>query len=86
MTSSATPVAAGQFAPTRWTQVLQARGESPEAQAALAELCEAYWQPVNAFIRREGRDEETARDLTQELASKPSSRAADASVLSCSAR
>jgi RNA polymerase sigma-70 factor (ECF subfamily) len=62
-----TPVSAGQFAPTRWTQVLQARGESAEAQAALGELCAAYWQPVFSFIRHEGRDEETARDLTQEF-------------------
>jgi len=57
----------GQFAPTRWTQVLLARGESLEAQAALSELCAAYWQPVFSFIRREGRDEDTARDLTQEF-------------------
>ena len=66
-TGPGTPVSAGQFAPTRWTQVLQARGESAEAQAALGELCAAYWQPVFSFIRHEGRDEETARDLTQEF-------------------
>jgi RNA polymerase sigma-70 factor (ECF subfamily) len=47
--------------------VLQARGESPEAQAALGELCAAYWQPVFCFLRRDGRDEESARDLTQEF-------------------
>lgn len=57
----------GQFAPTRWTLVLRARGESPAAQSALAELCESYYAPVLAFIRHEGRDEETARDLTQEF-------------------
>jgi len=66
-TGSAIPVTSSQFAPTRWTEVLQARGESPEAQAALGELCAAYWKPVFAFIRREGRNEETARDLTQEF-------------------
>jgi RNA polymerase sigma factor (sigma-70 family) len=66
-TGSSTSLSVGQFAPTRWTQVLQARGESAEAQAALGELCEAYWQPVFSFIRHEGRDEETARDLTQEF-------------------
>jgi RNA polymerase sigma-70 factor (ECF subfamily) len=66
-TDSSRPVPAGRFAPTRWTQVLQARGESAEAQAALGELCAAYWQPVFCFIRREGREEETARDLTQEF-------------------
>ncbi|MGA2864699.1 MAG: sigma-70 family RNA polymerase sigma factor [Verrucomicrobiota bacterium] len=66
-TDSSSPVSSGQFAPTRWTQVLQARGESAEARAALGELCAAYWQPVFCFIRREGREEETARDLTQEF-------------------
>jgi RNA polymerase sigma factor (sigma-70 family) len=59
--------AAGQFAPTRWTLVLRARGESPEARKALGELCEAYWQPVFRFLRREGRDDDTARELTQEF-------------------
>ena len=52
---------------TRWTLVFRARGKSAEAQAALSELCEAYYAPVLAFIRYEGRDEETARDLTQEF-------------------
>ena len=66
-TGSANPVSSSQFAPTRWTQILQARGESAEAQAALSKLCAAYWKPVFSFIRREGRDEETARDLTQEF-------------------
>ena len=55
------------FAPTRWTLVLRARGETPEAKAALSELCEAYYQPVLRFLRREGRDEDAARELTQEF-------------------
>jgi RNA polymerase sigma factor (sigma-70 family) len=55
------------FVPTRWTLVLRARGESPTAQAALSELCESYYAPVLAFIRYAGRDEEAARDLTQEF-------------------
>lgn len=53
------------FVTTRWTQVLSARGDSPEAHAALSDLCAAYYGPVLAFIRRTGRDEDTARDLTQ---------------------
>lgn len=57
----------GHFAPTRWTLVLRARGASEEAREALSELCEAYYAPVRAFLRREGRDEETARELTQEF-------------------
>jgi RNA polymerase sigma factor (sigma-70 family) len=59
--------AAGSFAPTRWTQVLLARGESPKAQEALGALCAAYWQPVFRFIQRWGFEEDAARDLTQEF-------------------
>ena len=55
------------FMETHWTLVLRARGESPAAQAALSELCEAYYAPVAAFIRFAGRDEEAARDLSQEF-------------------
>lgn len=55
------------FVTTQWTRVLEARGDSPEAQAALGELCAAYYAPVLAFIRRTARNEEVARDLTQEF-------------------
>lgn len=51
------------FHPTRWSVVLEARGKGESGKAALSELCAAYYQPVIAFLRREGRDEETARDL-----------------------
>ncbi len=40
------------FSPTRWTLVLQAGGDTPEARAALGELCEIYYAPVLEFIRR----------------------------------
>ncbi|MBI5386668.1 MAG: sigma-70 family RNA polymerase sigma factor [Verrucomicrobia bacterium] len=53
------------FVTTRWTQVLSARGDSPEAHAALSDLCTAYYAPVLAFIRRSSKDEDAARDLTQ---------------------
>src|ERR1039458_643336 len=55
------------FMETRWTLVLLARGQSPAAQSALGELCEAYYAPVLTFIRQSGRPEEAARDLTQEF-------------------
>jgi RNA polymerase sigma-70 factor (ECF subfamily) len=61
-------VAAGprRFHTTRWTLVLAAAGSrSPEADSALAALCETYWSPVFAFIRRSGHQDEDARDLTQ---------------------
>jgi DNA-directed RNA polymerase specialized sigma24 family protein len=55
------------FGPTRWTLVLRARGESSEAQKALGELCEAYYRPVFRFLRSEGREDDMARELTQEF-------------------
>ncbi|HEY5915031.1 MAG TPA: ECF-type sigma factor [Verrucomicrobiae bacterium] len=58
------------FAPTRWTVVLRARGDTAEAKAALGALCEAYWQPIFRFLRRSGRDEESARELTQEFCAR----------------
>jgi RNA polymerase sigma-70 factor (ECF subfamily) len=61
------PAIRNSFAPTRWTLILRARGETPESKTALSELCEAYYQPVLLFLRREGRDEDAARELTQEF-------------------
>lgn len=55
------------FVPTRWTLVLRSQGATPEARAALSELCEAYYQPVLAFLRREGRSEDTARELAHDF-------------------
>ena len=54
------------FATTRWTLVQAANGPtSDESLAALASLCETYWYPLYAFVRRRGHDPESARDLTQ---------------------
>jgi RNA polymerase sigma factor (sigma-70 family) len=55
------------FAPTRWTLVLRAQGESAEGRAALSELCETYYQPVLRFLWREGRDEDAARELAHDF-------------------
>jgi DNA-directed RNA polymerase specialized sigma24 family protein len=51
------------FNATRWTLVLLASGEGAEAKAALSDLCAAYYAPVVAFLRREGRDEDAAREM-----------------------
>src|SRR5262245_3948369 len=54
------------FATTNWSMVLAA-GEtgSAEARDALANLCESYWYPVYALIRRQGCPAEDSRELTQ---------------------
>lgn len=54
------------FATTRWSLVLQARGQpSSTANEALADLCRAYWYPLYVLIRRRSRDSHEAQDLTQ---------------------
>jgi RNA polymerase sigma-70 factor (ECF subfamily) len=56
----------GGFATTNWTLILQARaGGSTAAELALAALCETYWRPAYAFLRRTGLAPEDAEDLTQ---------------------
>lgn len=54
------------FRTTHWSVVHAAAGEdSAAARGALGTLCETYWYPVYAFIRRSGHDPDAARDLTQ---------------------
>ncbi len=38
-----------------------------QSRAALTELCEQYWRPVYAFIRKKGYDPHRAADLTQDF-------------------
>ena len=64
--SRRTPV----FFTTRWTLVSRAGGETPEARAALGDLCEAYWNPIYRFLRREGRGEDESKELTQAFFAK----------------
>ncbi len=54
------------FVATRWTVVLQAgHKSSPHSDRALAELCQTYWYPLYAYVRRQGRSKEDAEDLVQ---------------------
>jgi len=56
------------FETTRWSIVLQAGHQSgPASKEALARLCEVYWYPVYAFVRRSGFGADEAQDLTQEF-------------------
>jgi RNA polymerase sigma factor (sigma-70 family) len=57
---------AGRFRTTRWSVVLlSAQSQASGSQEALAELCGLYWYPLYGFIRRQGRNPEESRDLTQ---------------------
>ena len=53
------------FTTTHWSVVLEAQGESPEAEAALEKLCRMYWRPIYSFVRRQGVSPADAEDLTQ---------------------
>ena len=54
------------FQTTRWSLIQRANGEvDEEAQQALAALCDSYWYPVYAYIRRSGHGAHDAEDLTQ---------------------
>jgi len=57
---------AAQFATTRWSVVLSAgRESSADSKRALASLCETYWYPLYAYVRRRVSDVGDAQDLTQ---------------------
>ena len=54
------------FVTTRWTMILSAaRNSSPNSAKALADLCQSYWYPLYAFVRRQGYSREDAEDLVQ---------------------
>ncbi|OAI57352.1 RNA polymerase subunit sigma-24 [Verrucomicrobiaceae bacterium SCGC AG-212-N21] len=52
------------FHTTRWTRVCLAKADSEDGRRALADLCDAYYEPVVAFLRAELRDADAARDLS----------------------
>jgi len=54
------------FKTTHWTLVQAAAANlTVDSQQALTELCQTYWPPVYAFIRRKGHDQDQSLDLTQ---------------------
>jgi RNA polymerase sigma factor (sigma-70 family) len=55
------------FATTRWSLIMDARGDARAAHGALGEICRAYRVPVLAYIRRSGSDAADAEDLAQEF-------------------
>jgi RNA polymerase sigma factor (sigma-70 family) len=56
------------FPTTRWTLVVAAGDpQRKEARSALVSLCELYWYPLYAYLRRRGYPAEQAQDLTQEF-------------------
>ena len=66
---TATTLSGGvEFSTTRWTLVLAAGdAQNPTAGKALATLCQTYWMPLYAFVRRRGYGPADAEDLVQEF-------------------
>ncbi len=55
------------FPATRWSIVTSATGDDPVARAALAWLCERYWQPLLEHACASGWQPASAEDLVQQL-------------------
>jgi RNA polymerase sigma-70 factor (ECF subfamily) len=55
------------FETTAWSlvEVLNGPVESPRYQDAVRSLCEQYWPPVYAYLRRSGHSPDSAADITQ---------------------
>jgi RNA polymerase sigma factor (sigma-70 family) len=57
------------FVTTHWSVVLAAGGneDTTRSTTALARLCQTYWYPLYAYVRRRGYSAHDAQDLTQEF-------------------
>jgi RNA polymerase sigma factor (sigma-70 family) len=56
------------FVTTHWSVVLVAgRTDTTRASNALSRLCQTYWYPLYAYVRRRGYSPSDAQDLTQEF-------------------
>lgn len=64
--ANATPLNphASPFLTTRWTCVCRAKADSDDGRRALADLCDAYYEPVVAYLRSVSRDADAAREMS----------------------
>lgn len=53
------------FDTTHWSLIVAARGDDSASRLALSTLCEQYWYPIYAYVRRQGVPADDARDVTQ---------------------
>ena len=65
------PATGREFRTTHWSVVLSAGDSgSSESGFALEKLCQMYWYPLYAFVRRKGHPHDEAQDLTQAFFAK----------------
>ena len=61
-----TPSDDGRFATTHWSLIMAASDSaSAQHEPALSTLCQTYWFPLYAYLRRRGYDSHEAEDYTQ---------------------
>jgi len=66
--ASAPQAGSGAFVTTHWSVVQAAsQADTIRARDALARLCQGYWHPLYAYVRRLGYAPPDAQDLTQEF-------------------
>lgn len=63
-TTQRAPMPASPFHTTRWTRVCLAKANSEDGRKALGDLCDAYYEPVVAYLRMVLRDADAARDMS----------------------
>ena len=58
------------FLTTRWTRVCLAKADSEDGRRALTDLCDAYYEPVVAYLKSLLRDADAARDMSHAFFAK----------------
>lgn len=67
MDAATLPAGKSRFYTTQWTRVCTAREDSEEGRLALADLCDAYYEPVITFLRYELRNTDAAQEAAHEF-------------------
>lgn len=57
----------GAFLTTHWSLIEDMKARPDREGALIGLLLQSYWKPVYCYLRRKGRDNEEAKDLTQDF-------------------
>lgn len=64
LTAASSPRVPADFHTTRWTRVCLAKADSEDGRRALADLCDAYYEPVVAYLGSVLRDADAGREMS----------------------